>query len=605
LNRVGRRADERANAALQILDPAKKGAFIKKTMIDSDIETSTGARVEKTIKAILFHAGGSEAAQALGCRAMRKAKCRGRQGSWRNDAKFVTLGRVLRWIVAWFFLAPSLLAAEAEPERNDGHSWPTLSGDLQRSGFYPRFPDRALKLAWRVELWRELVAPRAQVIVDNSRAYIGTCAGHLIALDAATGETKWSIQTDGPISHSPAVANGVIYCGSLDRTLRALDAATGREQWRFLAEEGISVSPVIWRNLVMCGDRAGNFFAVRLDGSLVWKFRTGDRILTTASISADGEAVVFGSEDMHVYCLAVADGTLLWKSNKLPGLSLRDYAPVIAGDLLFLTTNPVKDFHTILTEHQEMLIGRTGFKGSDPRYIPGTPDDVRAEQDDIVKFLRAHPEEQTFHALRLRDGQAPWIAPILDTGGLHNPPTPPCVNRATGEVFVQLRSAFGTWDGGGEVRPLTCFGRLDLATGRVALIEHSYRSKEPGRPAGAKDVPWGTFAYIGDETQALSCAPDRLFSNHQGNLGLLDLRTGRVTNLFGRRDSYAGFYGPANFGWEEKGGLEKAAAAHQPYGLVNEWHGPARSIASVANGRVYYNSGSQILCWAPAADSKE
>jgi hypothetical protein len=300
----------------------------------------------------------------------------------------------------------------------------------------------------------------------------------------------------------------------------------------------------------------------------------------------------------------VTDGALRWKSDKLQGLSVRDYAPVIAGDLVFLTTNPVKDFHTILTQHQEMLIKRTGFQGKDPRYISGTAEDLRAEQDAIEKFLRAHPEEQTFYALRIGDGQQPWIAPILYTGGLHNPPTPPCVNRVSGEVFVQLRSAFGSWDGGGEVRPLTCFGRLDLATGRVALVEHSYPPKEPGRPAGAKDLPWGTFAYIGDETQALSCAPRRLFSNHQGNLGALDLGSGQLVNLFGRRDSYAGFYGPANFGWEENGGLEKAKAAGQPYGLVNEWHGPARSIASVANGRVYYNSGSQILCFAPAQNSK-
>jgi outer membrane protein assembly factor BamB len=511
---------------------------------------------------------------------------------------------VFRFIVACFLSGAILSAAEPAPPTNDGRAWPTLSGDLQRSSFYPSFPDGPLKLAWRVELWRELVAPRAQVIVDGGRAFIGTGTGRLIALDAATGEMKWSVQTGGVISHSPAVGNGLVFCGSLDRTLRALDAQTGKEQWRFSTEEGISVSPVLWRNLVMCGDRAGNFFALHLDGTLAWKFRTGDRILCTASISADGDAVVFGSEDMHVYCLAVADGTLRWKSNKLPGLSVRDYAPVIAGDLVFVTTNPVKDFHTILTQHQEMLIGRTGFKGADPRYISGTADDVHAEQDAIEKFLRPHPDEQTFHALRMRDGQSAWIAPILYTGGLHNPPTPPCVNRATGEIFVQLRSAFGSWDGGGEVRPLTCFGRLDRTTGRVTLVEHSYLPKEPGRPPGARDVPWGTFAYIGDETQTLSCAPDRLFSNHQGNLGMLDLSTGRVTNLFGRRDSYAGFYGPANFGWEEKGGLEKAAAAHQPYGLVNEWHGPARSIASVADGRVYYNAGSQILCFISAKNPK-
>jgi hypothetical protein len=101
-----------------------------------------------------------------------------------------------------------------------------------------------------------------------------------------------------------------------------------------------------------------------------------------------------------------------------------------------------------------MLVKRTGFGGKDPRYIPGTPDDVRAEQDFIVEFLGKNPDERTFHAFRVSDGTTPWIAPILYTGGLHNPPTPPCRNPATGDVFVQVR-AYTTWDGGGEVRPFT------------------------------------------------------------------------------------------------------------------------------------------------------
>jgi hypothetical protein len=137
---------------------------------------------------------------------------------------------------------------------------------------------------------------------------------------------------------------------------------------------------------------------------------------------------------------------------------------------------------------------------------------------------------------------------------------------------------------------------LDAETGRVALLEHSYKPKEPDRPAGAKDTPWGAFAYIGDETQTLSCSPNFLLSNHQGNIGALDLKTGLLSNKYGRRDTYGGFYGPGNFGWEKSGGLERAQAAGQPFGLVNEWHGPARAIVSVAGGRVYFPVGSQVIC---------
>jgi hypothetical protein len=164
-------------------------------------------------------------------------------------------------------------------------------------------------------------------------------------------------------------------------------------------------------------------------------------------------------------------------------------------------------------------------------------------------------------------------------------------------VYVLTRSAFTVWDGGGEVRPLTGVGQLNLDTGRVTLLENSYRPADGKRPAGSVDAPFASFNTIGDETQALSCGPGWLFSNHQGFLGSLDLKTGHCQSLFGRRDTYAGFYGPGVFGWEGQGGIAKARAAGQPFGLVNEWHGPARGIAAVVGNQVFYIAGSQVLCF--------
>jgi len=40
--------------------------------------------------------------------------------------------------IALAWIAGATLAAETA--RNDGRDWPTLHGDLQRSGFYPKFP---------------------------------------------------------------------------------------------------------------------------------------------------------------------------------------------------------------------------------------------------------------------------------------------------------------------------------------------------------------------------------------------------------------------------------------------------------------------------------
>ena len=493
----------------------------------------------------------------------------------------------LLWLLGWSFAC----GAPAD--------WPTLHRDLQRSGFSPVFPKGNLRLLWRKELWHELTGPRAEVIVGGGLAYMGTYAGNLYAWNAETGAELWTLKTGGPIGHSPMFHDDVVFVGSMDRKLYAVDGRTGKPRWTFEAEEGIWVSPAIHHGLVLFGDRGGQFHALdAASGREVWRFQTGDRILTSASINAEGDRVIFASEDMHVYCLAATDGRLLWKSRKLSGLSVRDYAPVIVQGVALVTANPAKDFHAILGEHQNMLVKRTGFTGKDPRFIPGDKVEVDQEQAFIAEFLKHHPDEQTFYAFRVSDGSEPWIAPILYTGGLHNPITPPCFNPKTGEAFTQVRSAFTTWDGGGEVRPFTGFGRLDLATGRVELLGHGYKSKDPSRPPGDPDKPWGSFNYIGDETQALSCAPGILLCTHQGNLGRLELGTGLIANLWGKRDSYGGFYGAANFGWENKGGYERAAAAGQPYGLVNEWHGPARAIVSIAGNKIFFPVGSQVICLA-------
>src|SRR4030095_6630910 len=113
----------------------------------------------------------------------------------------------------------------------------------------------------------------------------------------------------------------------------------GKLRWTYEATEGIWVSPVVHHGLVLFGDRGGVFYALdAANGREVWRFQTGDRILTTASVTAGGDRVIFASEDMNVYCLNASDGRLLWKSRKLAGLSVRDYAPMIVQGLAFITT---------------------------------------------------------------------------------------------------------------------------------------------------------------------------------------------------------------------------------------------------------------------------
>jgi outer membrane protein assembly factor BamB len=49
--------------------------------------------------------------------------------------------------------------------------------------------------------------------VANGVVYVGSDDGNVYALSASTGAELWSFTTPGPVSSSPAVADGVVYVG--------------------------------------------------------------------------------------------------------------------------------------------------------------------------------------------------------------------------------------------------------------------------------------------------------------------------------------------------------------------------------------------------------
>jgi len=60
--------------------------------------------------------------------------------------------------------------------------------------------------------------------------------GNVYAFGEANGALAWKHKTDGPIAASPKVQNGVVYLGTLGKTFYALDAASGEPKWTFAAQ---------------------------------------------------------------------------------------------------------------------------------------------------------------------------------------------------------------------------------------------------------------------------------------------------------------------------------------------------------------------------------
>ena len=102
------------------------------------------------------------------------------------------------------------------------------------------------------------------VAVYKGRVYVGTLDGRLVALDAATGAVVWEVDTlidrtrFYTITGAPRVANGKVFIGNggaefgVRGYVTAYDAESGEEVWRFFTVPGDPSLPFEHRNGACC-----------------------------------------------------------------------------------------------------------------------------------------------------------------------------------------------------------------------------------------------------------------------------------------------------------------------------------------------------------------
>jgi outer membrane protein assembly factor BamB len=111
------------------------------------------------------------------------------------------------------------------------------------------------------------------ILSQNAVIYAGSTDNNLYAIDAATGNVKWTYTTGGSVTACPSVSNGIIYFGSSDGYLYAVDT-TGNLKWKYAIGGGTtsyaSLSPSVSNGIVYVG--GGNYLsAVNAEtGTLVW-----------------------------------------------------------------------------------------------------------------------------------------------------------------------------------------------------------------------------------------------------------------------------------------------------------------------------------------------
>ena len=147
----------------------------------------------------------------------------------------------MRRIVLRLLLLTTCLSANAA-------DWPMYRGDAARSGYTAEKLSAKLPLAWT---HRPLHAPQPAWPRDDRMLF-----------DRA---------------HEVVIGGGVLLFGSsADCRVIALDAATGQERWTFFTDAPVRFAPAIWKDRAFVASDDGYLYCLALaDGSLIQKWRGG------------------------------------------------------------------------------------------------------------------------------------------------------------------------------------------------------------------------------------------------------------------------------------------------------------------------------------------
>lgn len=470
----------------------------------------------------------------------------------------------------------ALLALLGLTSQDGRAAWSQLHGNAAHDGFVPESVPLPLRLAWADEFDGERIGTAVEPIVADGRVFVTTHDGNVHGLDAVTGAPVWRFAAHGPFLSSPAAVGSNVVAAGGDGFLYGLEVATGRLGWhRFVAYGGFSAAPVADEETVYVGTRSGRLVAVRAnDGAVRWSQDMPAPIRQTAALA--GGRVFVTAEDLRVRCFRARDGERLWTSAPLPGQSARDGYPMVmeAGgrSRVLVRTNPGINMAQRLARDRTCLSRNAGIDDRDWRNLDawvkspataGSPTAWAREQEVIGAQLRADPDARCWFMLDAATGEECPGPPVFWTGGCQGVANAPA-RLADGRWLVEYRSVYGNWNHG--VAPLVALGRCDADRNFIEPLFH----RQGAQP------PWNTFWGTADEAQNFSVAGGVVFIAHQGTLSGFEVATSNLFAIHGERDTYGGWRNPA---WAR-----------------NEWHGPARSGVAIDHGRVFWLTGSRLLC---------
>ncbi|MFQ5578148.1 MAG: PQQ-binding-like beta-propeller repeat protein [Anaerolineae bacterium] len=212
------------------------------------------------------------------------------------------------------------------------------------------------------EIWRATLTGDAQrpPRVAGDTLYVGTTfvgpglpsnpeqKAWLYALDTATGQERWSLETDNYLIVTPAIFNNTLYAGGSyydpgqdvleggPMRIYALNSDTGQVQWITEGDAGlIKRLEADSARLYYLGYQDKLFALNAATGRPDWTYDTEN---WTPNFTISGHILYFGSANAFMHALDTGTGQSLWKFNIEGSFNFPLDAPQQVSDTLYFQT---------------------------------------------------------------------------------------------------------------------------------------------------------------------------------------------------------------------------------------------------------------------------
>jgi outer membrane protein assembly factor BamB len=195
------------------------------------------------------------------------------------------------------------------PAASAAEPWPLYRGDAAMRGLADvDLPGKPV-MKWT---FKAPAAIKSSPVIAHQTVFIGDEAGHLHALDLATGDIRWTFTAQGPVEAPPSVLDNQVYVSSVDANLYCLEAATGQVKWTYAAQDKLTAAANFvklpdGRTIALVGSHDTMLHAVDIaTGKAVWTYTTDNFI--NAAVAIDDQRTIFGGCDGLVHIVNTATG---------------------------------------------------------------------------------------------------------------------------------------------------------------------------------------------------------------------------------------------------------------------------------------------------------